>query len=124
MIIWKSKNKKKPEMPYVGFWASGFYGWGKKAILQPGTIVDAFTAEVTNLSLIAALTLTITIPIVNDPPMDILTTDLRCFFFVFIAGVSVIGQLCTVVVSIAMLTNIHKCVGETAGVYFILSINI
>jgi hypothetical protein len=40
VIIWKSKNKKKPEMPYVGFWASGFYGWGKKAILQPGTIVD------------------------------------------------------------------------------------
>ncbi len=122
VIKWESKNKEYPEMPYSGFWASGFYGWGKKAILQPGTIVDTFTAEVTNLSLIAALMLTISIPIVNDPPMDILTTDVKKIFFVILVGCSIVGQFITLVCSISILTNIHKCVGGSAGVYLVLSI--
>ena len=104
------------------FYASGYFGWGKMCMLEPDVVADKLKEEITNLSLIAALFLTITMPSLAEPPEYVKDDYIYEFVFIFANGASVAGQLATVVVSLAILTNLNKCVGAESRVLFIKSI--
>ncbi len=84
-----------PKLP-KNWKASGYFGFGKVALISPSSLVDKFMSEITNLSVVAALFLTITIPLLIDGDVIALLDDnYRKFFFILLAGSSVIGQLST-----------------------------
>lgn len=109
-----------------GFYASGYFGWGKNIMLKdPGEITDAFKDELVNITIIAALFLTITIPMLTGTPdsfSQIYIDDIGADLYALIIGVAVVGQLATTVVALSILTNINKVVGDDAGVLFIKSL--
>ena len=114
----------------------GYYGWGKIAlVLDADDVCDRLRSEFTNLSIVAALFLTFTVPLITEPPDAImeytnessitwLDPGLIQTFYVISCGGSVACQLATVTTAISMITNLNKCQatsGET-GVMFIKSI--
>jgi hypothetical protein len=111
-----------PKLP-ANWKASGYFGFGKVALISPSSLVDKFMSEITNLSVVAALFLTITIPLLIDGDVIVLLDDnYKKFFFILLAGSSVIGQLSTAVIALSLVTNLNKCIGDESRVLFVLSI--
>ena len=115
---------------------SGYYGWGKIAlVLDPVEVCERVRSEFTNLSIVSALFLTITVPLLTIPPDAVmqlsnessiawLTTEVIQTFYVISCGGAVACQIATVTTAVSMITNLNKCQatsGET-GVLFIKSI--
>eukprot|EP01036_Dinobryon_divergens_P035373 gene35373-45817_t len=116
---------------------SGYYGWGKIALLlDADAVCERLRSELTNLSIISALFLTFTVPLMTIPPdaiimqytnessIEWLDPAIIQSFYVIACGGSVACQLATVTTAISMITNLNKCQatsGET-GVVFIKSI--
>eukprot|EP01036_Dinobryon_divergens_P033669 gene33669-43516_t len=115
---------------------SGYYGWGKMAlVLDPVEVCERVRSEFTNLSIVSALFLTITVPLLTIPPDAVmqfsnessiawLTTEVIQTFYVISCGGAVACQIATVTTAVSMITNLNKCQatsGET-GVLFIKSI--
>lgn len=106
-----------------GFKATGLYGWGKKIMLDKGSAKDNFISEVQNLSIVSALFITVVLPLVVQPPDCVMQAPIsQQGAYVFISGAALIGQIATAVVSLAILTNLNKCVGEDAGPLYIMSL--
>ena len=108
--------------------ASGYFGWGKIMILQPTKVTERFRTELTNLSIVGALFLTITIPLINSPPPTILIpfADGQNYqwLFVLLLGSAIAGQITTVTTSLSMITSLTKCEveGTVSGLNFVKSI--
>ena len=115
---------------------SGYYGWGKIALLlDPEDVCERVRSEFTNLSIVSALFLTITVPLLTTPPdailqfnnetsLDWLTTDLIQTFYVMACSAAVACQAATAICAVSMITNLNKCqaAGGETGVMFIKSI--
>jgi branched-subunit amino acid permease len=61
-----------------------------KLQISPSTVVDTLVAELTNLSLVAALMLTITLPLVCNPGNNIATKNYS-WLYLTVGGGSVAG---------------------------------
>ncbi len=91
-------------------------------MLNPDSVKDIFSSEVTNLSIVAGLFLTMTIPLFFGPPDAVMDGEgLQWIFFLAMGG-AVAGQIATVVVSLTIITCLNKCVGDESGVFFIKSV--
>eukprot|EP01036_Dinobryon_divergens_P035728 gene35728-46351_t len=115
---------------------TGYYGWGKVSlILDPIDVCERVRTEFTNWSVVSALFLTITVPLITDPPdavmqytnessVDWLNDQIIQTAYVIACGGAVACQVATTGTAISMITNLNKCQstsGET-GVMFIKSI--
>eukprot|EP01036_Dinobryon_divergens_P033561 gene33561-43371_t len=115
---------------------SGYYGWGKIALaLDPVVVCERVRTEFTNLSIVSALFLTITVQLITVPPdavmqysnessIDGLTAEIIQILYVIGCGAAVGCQIATVTTAVSMITNLNKCQGDSGedGVMFIKSI--
>jgi len=85
----------------------GYYGWGKIIMINPDKVVDTLIQELTNLSLVAALMLTITLPLVCAPQSSIASKNYS-WLYLLVGGGSVAGQFATVTSSLGIITNLNK----------------
>ena len=114
----------------------GYYGWGKIAVvLDADVLCDRVRVEFSNMSLVAALFLTFTVPLLVDPPDAIMLYTNESSFpgfnprlvqslYVTFSSIAVAYQLTTVTTALLMITNLNKCQASSgeSGVLFIKSI--
>lgn len=107
----------------VNYKPHGYFGWGKIMMISPDTVVDTLQQELTNLSLVAALMLTITLPLVCCPGNDIASKNYS-WLYITIGSASVAGQFTTVTSSLAIITNLNKTkvIKGRSGMLFVKSI--
>ena len=76
-------------------------------MINPDAVVDTLIQELTNLSLVAALMLTITLPLVCAPQSSIASKNYS-WLYLLVGGGSVAGQFATVTSSLGIITNLNK----------------
>jgi hypothetical protein len=116
--------------------AHGYFGWGAIIMLKPDEATDRFKDEITNISIVAALMLTLTLPLLVDPPLSVcddsaISSDydetlcnILNPLFLLIAGVSVWGPIVVASTAVLVLTSFNKCYVKNteSGNYLIKSL--